>query len=169
LCTDLSPRCVRAGGRFRELKSVEEEAVPKGVRLAAKWFSNFGVEDEFREDGADELAWELRYLFDAIQNSPTIFDPLSEAVPKSKDSLVFRKFSSRVLKKCESLPDPVATNLLRHFAQCILKLVETSPALAGLSNRFSEKLSKSADLDRRIDLRNVAEVYQRLRTAFQKL
>ena len=105
---------------FVELMATRGAAYPRrGVDLAADWLRRIvTASPQVSEFEADELAWELRYAFDAIQAIP-LCDSIADALAAPKQ-LPAGLVIDGVLQQCQAMrQDDVAVYVLRHLAEIL--------------------------------------------------
>ena len=129
---------LHAAGRI--IEQLPEAAVhqpfPKGSALAAEWLSRIVTENPgVDETIADDLAWELRFAFDSIQQIP-LLDSIGAAIteartlagqPKPEVIATIIQKAMAVGRQIRRGQPHVSAYLVRHTAIVILRVFEKSP------------------------------------------
>lgn len=144
-------------------------APPKGTRLVAEWLAGIVLENpEVEESTADDLAWELRFVFDSIHRVP-LMDQVSMvsimAVTDSgePDADEICALVRQVIKITQDVRENhVRAYLLRHTAKAVLRLIDVCyggvPPSRGVVRVLSERLRPVVDANPRITRYNARQL-----------
>lgn len=140
---------------------------PRNVELAADWLRRIVMATPiFRERGANELAWELRFAFDALTEIP-LCDEISNVLASLSLTGTGRHSISQVigkiLERCQSIRQGhVSLYVLRHTAQVLLSRMAEQKSLDGDLIPVCDRLKSILSAHPRIMAANLAELAQRL-------
>lgn len=140
---------------------------PRDVGLAADWLRRIVMATPLvREPVADDLAWELRWVFDSLHLIP-LCDDISDALASQSLTGAARRSASdllnKVLERCLSIRSShVGAYVLRHTAQVLVsRMAEHNPLDRDLS-ALRDRLRSIVSAHPRITRTNLAEVGQQL-------
>lgn len=140
---------------------------PRNVGLAADWLRRIVMATPFvREPVADDLAWELRWVFDSLHLIP-LCDDISDALASLSLTGTARRSASdllsKVLERCLSISSShVGVYVLRHTAQVLLSRMAEHHSLDRDLIALWDRLRSIVSAHPRITRTNLAEVGQQL-------
>ena len=146
---------------------------PREVHLAAEWLRRIVMATPLvRERESNDLTWELRFAFDAIQQIP-ICDEISNVLADlnltGTERLSASGVISDVLQRCQSIrEDHVGVYVLRHTAQVVRSRMAGHNSPDGDLIVIRDRLKSILSADPRIVGANVAVLAQRLTQALSE-
>ena len=136
---------------------------PCDVELAADWLRRIVMATPiFRERGADELAWELRFAFDALNEIP-LCDEISNVLAGLSLTGTERHSMSqvigKVLERCQAIRQGhIGVYVLRHAAQVLLSRMTGQNSLDSDLTAVRNRLQSILSAHPRIVGANLAEL-----------
>ena len=146
-----------------EVSSSPDSRPPRDVDLAADWLRRIVMANPiFRERGADDLAWELRFAFDALYEIPLCDEILKVLAGLSLTGTERQAMShviGKVIERCQSMRQGhVGVYVLRHAAQVMLSRMDGKNSLDSDLIAVRDRLKAILSAHSRIVGANLAEL-----------